>query len=134
MELLGPWIKHLFPFIVICLTALLIGCGGHSGTGGTATAGSGYSAPGDASNPGAPEFPHYVTLAWQRSPSSVMGYNVYRGITSGGPYQKINPELEPSTSYTDYSVGAGKKYFYVVTSVDAAAESAYSKEIAVLIP
>lgn len=63
-----------------------------------------------------------------------MGYNIYRAVHSGGPYQKINRILEPATSYTDRAVGAGKRYYYVVTSVDAAAESAHSREIAVLIP
>lgn len=63
-----------------------------------------------------------------------MGYNIYRGVHSGGPYQKINGVLEPATNFTDRAVAAGKRYYYVVTSVDAAAESAYSKEIAVLVP
>jgi fibronectin type 3 domain-containing protein len=75
-----------------------------------------------------------VALSWQASASSIMGYNVYRGTNHGGPYAKINPELEPATVYTDHTVAAGTTYYYVVTSVDAAAESVYSNEIVAAIP
>ena len=35
---------------------------------------------------------HTVTLKWTASTSSnVVGYNVYRGTTSGGPYSKSTP-------------------------------------------
>jgi len=63
-----------------------------------------------------------------------MGYNVYRGSKHGGPYTKINPELEPGTVYTDHTVAGGATYYYVVTSVDAEAESVYSNEIKAAIP
>lgn len=33
---------------------------------------------------------HIVTLTWVASSSTVIGYNVYRGATSGGPYVKIS--------------------------------------------
>lgn len=63
-----------------------------------------------------------------------MGYNVYRGTRRGGPYTKINPELEPGTVYTDHTVKGGGTYYYVVTAVDASAESGYSNEIVAKIP
>lgn len=63
-----------------------------------------------------------------------MGYNVYRSSTSGGPYQKINSTLEPATSYLDNSVAAGQRYYYVVTSVNASAESSYSSQIEAAVP
>jgi len=35
---------------------------------------------------------HSVSLFWSPSPSSVIGYNLYRGTTSGGPYpSKLTP-------------------------------------------
>jgi hypothetical protein len=72
--------------------------------------------------------PHSVTLNWTASTSpNVTGYNVYRGLVSGGPYTKVNPSLISGVTYTDNSVQAGQTYYYVATAVDAANnESAYS--------
>ncbi len=36
---------------------------------------------------------HSVSLTWTASTSTVVGYNVYRGAQSGGPYVKINSSL-----------------------------------------
>lgn len=78
---------------------------------------------------------HSTDLTWQASADPVVGYNIYRGTTRGGPYGKINDVLEASTTYTDSGVQAGKTYFYVVTAVDAQTrESAYSNEVKVVIP
>jgi len=78
---------------------------------------------------------HMVSLSWSASTSTVAGYNVYRGGQSGGPYSKINSTLQPATSYTDGSVQSGQTYFYVATAVDnTSAESAFSGEVAVVIP
>ena len=63
-----------------------------------------------------------------------MGYNVYRGTRSGGPYLRLNASVDPATVYTDDTVSGGMTYYYVVTSVDANAESAYSNEITATIP
>jgi len=63
-----------------------------------------------------------------------MGYNIYRGTHKGGPYQKLNKEVEPATTYTDHSVVAGGKYFYVITSVDASKEGPYSNEATAAVP
>ena len=79
---------------------------------------------------------HSVTLSWNASTSSnVVGYNVYRGSISGGPYTKINSALNPSTSDTDTTVQSGQTYYYVVTAVDSAAnESSYSNQVQATIP
>lgn len=42
--------------------------------------------------------PHSVSLRWPPSPSAVVGYNVYRSATSGGPYTKLNLSLDAGTS------------------------------------
>src|SRR5437660_2582937 len=47
---------------------------------------------------------HSVSLSWNASTSLVIGYNVYRGSQSGGPYAKINSVLDTSTNYLDMSV------------------------------
>jgi len=83
---------------------------------------------------GAAPPPHSVDLSWNGS-STVVGYNVYRGSQSGGPYTKINSALNAGTTYTDNSVQAGQIYYYATTAVDASgAESSYSNQIQVSVP
>ena len=66
---------------------------------------------------------------------AVVGYNLYRGATSGGPYAKLNPVLNASTSYTDNSVQAGTTYYYVSTAVNGSGtESTYSNQLQAVIP
>jgi hypothetical protein len=79
---------------------------------------------------------HSVALTWSASKSSgVVGYNVYRGTTSGGPYTKLTPSAIPETRYTDTSVEAGRIYYYVVTSVDSSGvESSHSNQASATIP
>jgi Abnormal spindle-like microcephaly-assoc'd, ASPM-SPD-2-Hydin/Cep192 domain 4 len=78
---------------------------------------------------------HSVSLSWSPSTSSVAGYNVYRGGTTGGPYTKINPATDTGTSYNDTSVQAGQTYFYVTTAVAGdGTESAFSNEVRAAIP
>jgi hypothetical protein len=79
---------------------------------------------------------HSVDLSWNASTSEdVIGYNVYRSNTSGGPYQKINSVLDASTAYTDSSVTGGNTYYYVATAVDTSnQESVYSNEAQAVIP
>jgi hypothetical protein len=77
---------------------------------------------------------HSVDLSWSGTSTDV-GYNVYRGNQSGGPYTKINSALDASTTYTDSSVQAGQIYYYVTTAVDSGgAESSYSNQIQSSVP
>ena len=71
---------------------------------------------------------HYVSLNWTASTSSnIVGYNIYRSSTSGGPYTKINAIVVAGLNYIDSSVVAGQTYYYVATAVDnTGAESGYS--------
>jgi len=76
-----------------------------------------------------------VSLNWNASASTVVGYNVYRAPTSGGPYTKINPVIVTTVSYTDSAVVSGISYYYVVTAVSPGnAESVYSNEVFVAVP
>ena len=76
-----------------------------------------------------------VGLSWDPSSSPVLGYNVYRGTQSGGPYQKLNPSPQPGTSYTDTSVQSGLTYFYVATAVGTdLVESPHSNQTSATIP
>jgi hypothetical protein len=79
---------------------------------------------------------HSVSLFWSPSPSSVVGYNLYRGTTSGGPYpSKLTPSPLTTTSLVDNMVMAGTTYYYVATSVDQnSVESIYSNQITATVP
>jgi hypothetical protein len=89
-----------------------------------------------ASGNGTPPPQHSVGLAWDASSSQgVVGYNVYRGGVSGGPYSKINTSLDSTTTYTDNQVVAGQTYYYVTTAVDGSSvESGYSNQAQAVIP
>ena len=79
---------------------------------------------------------HSVDLSWQPSNgANVVGYNIYRGGVSGGPYSKANSALEASTTYTDSTVTSGQTYYYVTTAVDGSGgESGYSNQAKAVIP
>lgn len=78
---------------------------------------------------------HSVALTWNASTSTVVGYNVYRGTTSGGPYTKLNSSPVGALTFTDTTVQNGTTYYYVTTAVDSSGyESVYSNEVAVSIP
>lgn len=77
-----------------------------------------------------------VSLLWNPSTSSgVIGYNVYRGLVSGGPYNLITPNMVTATAYADTAVSSGETYYYVVTSLaSGGVESSYSPEAAAAVP
>ncbi|MEO7143487.1 MAG: putative Ig domain-containing protein [Bryobacteraceae bacterium] len=79
---------------------------------------------------------HSVTLNWGASTSpNATGYNIYRGTTSGGPYNKVNVAPGNQTSYVDNSVQAGQSYYYVVTTVDNSGnEGGFSNQTIAVIP
>jgi hypothetical protein len=85
---------------------------------------------------GTPPPQHSVNLSWTASNSqNISGYNIYRGIKSGGPYSKINAVLNASTVYTDTTVTDGQTYYYVTTAVNSSnEESAYSNQTTAVIP
>lgn len=84
---------------------------------------------------GVAQVAHNVTLTWNPGDGNAVGYNVYRGTVSGGPYQMINTALDASTNYTDSSVVCGTTYYYVATEVNAEGqESAYSNVGQAVIP
>ena len=79
---------------------------------------------------------HTVILTWDASASpGVVGYYVYRGNLSGGPYTKTTAQSVNALDYYDIGIQSGKTYYYVVTAIDASTvESAYSKEISATVP
>jgi fibronectin type 3 domain-containing protein len=78
---------------------------------------------------------HSVDLSWKASSSRVVGYNVYRGSVSGGPYIQINSTVDPSTTYTDTTVVGGNTYYYVSTSLNSSGiESGFSNQVKAVVP
>jgi len=64
-----------------------------------------------------------IALSWQEATDceggTVAGYNIYRALTPGGDYEKLNTALITGTEYGDASAEIGISYSYVVTSVDS---------------
>lgn len=78
---------------------------------------------------------HSVSLSWTASTSTVVGYNVYRGTVTSGPYTLVNSSLVTGTTYTDLAVASGQTYFYVVTAVNSSGtESVYSNQASAAVP
>jgi len=109
----------------------------------TGTAKGGISLMSNASDPtlviplaGAGVKAHSVTLTWTASTSKgVIGYNVYRGVHSGGPYTLLNVALLAGTGYKDSTVQAGQTYYYVAVAVNSHhVESLHSNQAQVVIP
>jgi len=76
-----------------------------------------------------------VALSWNPSTSTVIGYNVYRGIKSGGPYSRLNSAPLLRTVYTDGNVQSGDTYYYVSTAINANnIESVYSNQVTAVVP
>ena len=80
---------------------------------------------------------HDVILSWTASATSgVVGYNVYRGTTSGGESSTpLNSTPVNGTTYADGNVTAGATYYYVVTAVGSdGVQSADSNETEATVP
>jgi hypothetical protein len=66
-----------------------------------------------------------ISLTWAIS-SGATTYHLKRSITTGGPYTQVSaPTIN---SFTDTSLTNGTKYFYVVSALNTAGESANSAE------
>ena len=104
--------------------ALLVGC-----TSSTSTPGNGGASPtlppvpsGLSATPGNTQ----VSLSWASS-SGATSYHVKRSTTSGGPYTAVGSPT--GDSYVDASLTNGTRYFYVVSALNSAGESANSSEV-----
>lgn len=67
-----------------------------------------------------------VALAWSASSGST-GYHVKRATTSGGPYTQVGAPTV--TSYVDTALTNGTTYYYVVSALNSAGESANSTQV-----
>jgi fibronectin type 3 domain-containing protein len=74
-------------------------------------------------------------LKWNASTSAVDGYNVYRSLSPGGPYVRINKDRVRELSFVDRNVEKGMKYYYVARAVDSGGnESRDSNEAFAAVP
>ncbi len=78
---------------------------------------------------------HSVALSWVPGDENYVGFNIYRSTVDGGPYTKINSQLDSTPAYTDITVQDGMTYYYCATEVDdQGQESPYSNIAQVTIP
>jgi len=67
-------------------------------------------------------------LSWNSEPTAT-SFNVYRSLTSGGPYTKVNTTPITLDSYTDTNISINNVYYYVATAVNQYGESSYSSQV-----
>ena len=64
-----------------------------------------------------------VILHWDpNSEANLSGYNVYRSLSSGGPFVKKNTSLLTSLGFCDLNVSDGQTYYYQVTALTTASQ------------
>lgn len=109
--------------------------GGASGKAGFVSNAANSPTVEQLSGTGVAQGSHSVGLSWNPGDGNAVGYNVYRGTASGGPYGEINTSLDASTNYTDSTVVSGATYYYATTEVNAQGqESGYSNVVKAVIP
>src|SRR5258708_38714272 len=114
-------IKSLFFFPVLVLLA----CGGSTGGGRKAGVPIPASPFGVTATPASAQ----VTPAWT-AVSGATTYNVKRGTVTGGPYTTVS---SPSAaSFNDTGLTNFITYYYVISAVNSAGESANSAQIYVM--
>ena len=98
---------------------------GGNGSGGGNTGGSGTTTTIPAAPTGvmATAGNAQVAIAWTAS-SGATSYHVKRGTASAGPFTQISAPT--STNFTDTGLTNGTTYFYVVSALNSAGESANS--------
>ena len=117
----NPFIDH--PEWVACVFELVCSGGGGDTTAPTQVAGlSGIA------NTGSND------LDWfDNGEADLAGYNIYRSLTSGSGYVRINSTQLSLSAYSDTNTTNGITYYYVVTASDTTGnESINSNEIALI--
>lgn len=74
--------------------------------------------------------PGVVILTWNPS-AWALSYKVKRAIYDGGPYSSGNKATTTSRTET---VTSGRRYYYVVTAVNASGESGFSQQVSIVAP
>src|SRR5208283_6041084 len=108
-------------FLVVCLLA---GCATGGGTNGGST-GGGTEVPAVPAGLVATAGNAQVNLSWAAVSGST-SYHVKRATTGGGPYTQV--AVPTSASFIDSGLTNGTTYYYVVSAVNSAGESANSAQ------
>ncbi|MGB7233448.1 MAG: glycoside hydrolase family 44 protein, partial [Candidatus Acidiferrum sp.] len=115
--------------ILMCLSVVpMMGCAGLSSTDGMHGHGGGGTTPSVPSTPNglqATAGNAQISLTWTAS-SGATSYHVKRSTSNGGPYAEVSSPT--TTSFTDTSLANGTAYYYVVSALNAAGESANSAQ------
>ena len=123
------------PAQVVTLTVTFAPAATGGVTGGVTVTSNASNSPVSISLSGTGVPAHSATLNWTASTSTVIGYDVYRGSISGGPYTLLTQSPISGTQYVDSSVTAGQQYFYVVTAVASGnVQSVDSNQVSATIP
>jgi hypothetical protein len=113
-------------FAVLLLAGLSFACGGGSSSStGRGTTSAASTVPGVPTALVATAANQQVALTWTGS-GGATSYHVKRATTNGGPYTQIS--TPSAASYTDGGLSDGTNYFYVVSALNAAGESANSSQ------
>jgi fibronectin type 3 domain-containing protein len=110
----------------VALAIVLAGCAATSGGNPSGGGGTDPSIPSAPNGVAATAGNAQVSLVWAAS-NGATSYHVKRATVTGGPYTQIGAPA--SGSYTDTGVTNGTKYFYVVSALNSAGESANSAEV-----
>jgi fibronectin type 3 domain-containing protein len=125
----------IMPGQIVTLNVTYTPSGTASVPGNVTVTSNASNSPNSITLTGTGAFPHSAALSWTASTSTVVGYNVYRGTVSGGPYTLVNSSTVAGTQFTDSTVLAGQTYFFVVTAVASGnVESVNSNEVSGTIP
>ena len=77
-----------------------------------------------------------VILTWQpptsNNGSAIIGYNLYRGTTSG--MEQFLIAVENLTSFTDANVMTGEIYYYQISAINGVGIGTQSSEVNILVP
>jgi fibronectin type 3 domain-containing protein len=118
----------LFLLAMSLLAVELAGCAGITSA---SNGGNGSNSSGGATVPAAPAGLQatagngQVSLVWMGS-AGATSYHVKRATVSGGPYSQV--AAPTMANFTDTGLNNGTTYFYVVSAVNTAGESANSSE------
>jgi poly(3-hydroxybutyrate) depolymerase len=58
-----------------------------------------------------------VELTWNTN-TAAAGFNIYRSLSSGGPYAKRNTQIVSGASFADQGLSAQTTYYYKITAID----------------
>lgn len=73
-----------------------------------------------------------LVLDWDDNPTPAndeTGFEIYRSENEAGPYQLIKINPANNTTYTDPGLISGRRYYYIIRSINATAASAASSPV-----